>query len=605
MTSPNEIPSSDCSQPSIIESPGAESPEFVLETEKRLRDINLPARDYPSWRQSRLTDRLDESARLVGLRNNLISLIVYVIDAGKASASLDATLRSLLQQTYRNIEVLVVGGAIGNDHQAEDFASYRGLFFEPGVSHLDILRDLHADRLWRGDHLMFVMAGTMFDADTFMMLNAALNTAPGARVPDLMLCDHDRVTGAHEFSHPTFSPGWDPDLIQSQDYIETAFVASRGLIQRRRAQATSCANLHDWLRIVAQEEPHLAARHVTETLVHLPQADPAPPPPVVVAFSPPCAMPDLAVIIPNRNRPDLLAQCLRFMEFQNRFRTELVIVDNDSDDPAVPAMYAQLRERHGAKIVSMNQKFNFARMVNIGVAVSTSPMFLLLNNDVQITSPGLVEQMLAHALRPEVGVVGTKLLNADGSVQHGGMLLREGHAGVKTMLALHVLRGARRGDAGYLNALSSVRNYQAVTGALMASRREVFVQVGGFDEVHLPIEFNDVDYCLRVRKAGYRVLCLPLDGIFHFESSTRGTELSPEVARMRQAAMVCMAARWLEQFRHDPYRNPWVELGNVAQARFPWSDGREVYDDPGSATPDHASRSEARADIDRNLQCLN
>jgi GT2 family glycosyltransferase len=511
----------------------------------------------------------------------------------------------LLQQTYRNIEVLVVGGAIGNVHQAEDFASYRGLFFEPGLSHLDILRDLHADRLWRGDHLMFVVAGTMFDADTFMMLNAALNTAPGARVPDLMLCDHDRVTGAHEFSHPTFSPGWDPDLIQSQDYIETAFVASRGLIQRRRPQATSCANLHDWLRIVAQEEPHLAARHVTETLVHLPQADPAPPPPVVVAFSPPCAMPDLAVIIPNRNRPDLLAQCLRFMEFQNRFRTELVIVDNDSDDPAVPAMYAQLRERHGAKIVSMNQKFNFARMVNIGVAASTSPMFLLLNNDVQITSPGLVEQMLAHALRPEVGVVGTKLLNADGSVQHGGMLLREGHAGVKTMLALHVLRGARRGDAGYLNALSSVRNCQAVTGALMASRREVFVQVGGFDEVHLPIEFNDVDYCLRVRKAGYRVLCLPLDGIFHFESSTRGTELSPEVARMRQAAMVCMAARWLEQFRHDPYRNPWVELGNVAQARFPWSDGREVYDDPGSATPDHASRSEARADIDRNLQCLN
>ena len=221
LTSPNEIPSSDCSQPSIIESPGAESPEFVLETEKRLRDINLPARDYPSWRQSRLTDRLDESARLVGLRNNLISLIVYAIDAGKASARLDATLRSLLQQTYRNIEVLVVGGAIGNVHQAEDFASYRGLFFEPGLSHLDILRDLHADRLWRGDHLMFVVAGTMFDADTFMMLNAALNTAPGARVPDLMLCDHDRVTGAHEFSHPTFSPGWDPDLIQSQDYIET------------------------------------------------------------------------------------------------------------------------------------------------------------------------------------------------------------------------------------------------------------------------------------------------------------------------------------------------------------------------------------------------
>ncbi len=113
-------------------------------------------------------------------------------------------------------------------------------------------------------------------------------------------------------------------------------------------------------------------------------------------------------------------------------------------------------------------------------------------------------------------MVGTKLLYGDGSVQHGGMLLQEGHAGVQTMLPLHVLRGATRHDAGYLNALSSVRNYQAVTGALMASRREVFLQVGGFDEVHLPVEFNDVDYCLRVRKAGYRVLVPSLGRHFSF-----------------------------------------------------------------------------------------
>jgi len=309
-------------------------------------------------------------------------------------------------------------------------------------------------------------------------------------------------------------------------------------------------------------------------LVHIPQSDAVRRPPVPVAFRPPCALPDLAVIIPNRNRPDLLAQCLSFMEFPNQFRAELVIVDNDSDDPAIPAMYAQLRERHGAKIVSMKQRFNFARMVNLGVSASKSTTFVLLNNDVQITAPDVLEQMLAHALRLEVGVVGTKLLYGNGTVQHGGILLKEGHAGAQTMWALHVLRGAARYDAGYLNTLSSVRNYQAVTGALMASRREVFMQVGGFDEVHLPVEFNDVDYCLRVRKAGYRVLCLPLDGIFHFESSTRGAGLSPEVAQMRQAAMACMAGRWCEQFRHDPYRNPWAELGEVAQACFPWSSSK-------------------------------
>jgi O-antigen biosynthesis protein len=573
LTPPNGISPYDGPQPSIIERPDVGSTGSVSGTEERLRDVNLPARDYPAWRQLRQTERLDQSAQLIGRRNNLISLIVYVTDAGNPSARLDVTLRSVLQQTYRNIEVLVVGGSIGNADHAANFAIYRGLFFEPALSHLDILRDLRADTLWRGGHLMFAQAGTMFDADTFGMLNAALNTAVDARGPDLVLCDHDRITGAHEFSEPSFTPGWDPDLIQSHDYIETAFVASRALVQRRRPQTTSCASLHDWLRMIAQQESHLATHHVTEPLVHIPQLDAAPLPPVPVAFADPCAMPDLSVIVPNRNRAELLAQCLSFMKFPNRFRIELVIVDNASDDADVLSMYEQLRERNNAKIVSMNQKFNFAHMVNIGVAASTSPVLLLLNNDVQITLPGLLEQILAHALRPEVGVVGTKLLNADGSVQHGGMLLREGHAGVQTMLALHVLRGAERGDTGYLDALSSVRNYQAVTGALMASRREVFLEVGGFDEVYLPVELNDVDYCLRVRKAGYRVLCLPLDGIFHFESSTRGTELSPEVARMRQAAMACMAGRWREQFRHDPYRNPWVELGNVARARFSWSRG--------------------------------
>jgi GT2 family glycosyltransferase len=534
--------------------------------------MTVEARDYLSWQRIRVAQRLAEPGQLARQWNNLISVVVFGTGAADdASAHLDATLCSLLQQTFRNIEVLVVGGSPGEARHCESFASCRGLFFEPAVSPVDILRHDRADRLWRGSHVLFARAGTVFDADAFAVLNAALNTGSGRDAPDLLLCDHDRVTEAQEFSHPSFTPGWDPDLIQSQNYIDTAFLASRRLIQRRRAQAMSCAHLHDWLCLIAREEPDLATRHVTETLMHIPPHTALSGPSAPVPSPLPAGTPDLAVIIPNRNRPELLAQCLSFMAFPSRFRTELVIVDNASTDPAVLAMYARLRQRHCAKIVSMNQEFNFARMVNLGVTASTSAAFLLLNNDVKITAPGLVEQMLAHALRPEVGVVGSKLLNADGSVQHGGMLLQEGHAGAQTVLAPHVLRGAARGDSGYLHALSAVRNYQAVTGALMASRREVFLQAGGFDEVHLPIEFNDVDYCLRVRKAGYRVLCLPLDGIFHFESSTRGLELSPEVARMRRSAMAYMATRWSEQFRDDPYRNPWVELGNVARARFPWS----------------------------------
>jgi GT2 family glycosyltransferase len=535
------------------------------------RSLKLAVRDYLSWRQLRQAQRLKEPIHQAGQWNHLLSIVVFDRSEADTSPSVFSTLRSLLQQTFRNIEVLVVGGHNGNVPNSEDFAGYRGLFYEPALSHLDILRDSRADRLWRGSHLIFAPAGALFDSDAIAQLNAALNAGPGGDGTDLVLFDHDRVTGSDEFFQPSFTPGWDPDLIQSLDYIETAFVASRALIQRHRARTTSCASLHDWLRMISEQESQLVTRHVTETLVHIPQLDAPSLSTVPEAYALPPAVPDLAVIIPNRNRPELLAQCLSFMELPNRFQIELVVVDNASDDPATLAMYGRLRERNGAKIVAMNQQFNFSRMVNLGVAASTSETFLLLNNDVQITAPGLVEQILAHALRPEVGVVGSKLLYGDGSVQHGGILLKEGHAGVQTMLALHVLRGASRYDDGYLNALSSVRNCQAVTGALMASRREVFMQVGGFDEVRLPVEFNDVDYCLRVRRAGYRVLCLPLDGIFHFESSTRGLNLLPEVARMRQAAMACMGERWRREFRHDPYRNPWVELGNSPEACFPWS----------------------------------
>src|SRR4029077_18183612 len=158
--------------------------------------------------------------------------------------------------------------------------------------------------------------------------------------------------------------------------------------------------------------------------------------------------------------------------FPNRFRPELVIVDNGSDEPAVDTVYGDLRARHGARIVSMNQPFNFSSMVNLGVAATSAEVVLLLNNDVEVTAPGLLEQMLASALRPEVGVVGSRLLYPDGTVQHAGMLLRPDPADADRVRAQHVLRGAPRTADGYLYRLRTVRNYQSVTGALMATRRE-------------------------------------------------------------------------------------------------------------------------------------
>jgi len=248
-------------------------------------------------------------------------------------------------------------------------------------------------------------------------------------------------------------------------------------------------------------------------------------------------------------------------------------VDNASDEAAVHALYRDVAARHGVRVVPMNQTFNYSRMVNLGVAATRAEVVLLLNNDVEITAPDLLEQIAAHAARPEVGVVGSRLLYPDGTVQHAGMLLRPGSSHDHPVRAEHVLRGAPGSADGYLYRLRTIRNYQCVTGALQAMRREVFDRVGGYDEVELPVEFGDVDFCLRVRAAGWRVIALPLDGIVHRESSTRGTASPPAVIAMRTAAMKVLAARWPEALARDPFRNPWVDVGETPEARFPWSAG--------------------------------
>ena len=528
-------------------------------------------KSYSEWQRGRLADRLAVATEPFALWNHLITVVIFG-ESGEAKA-LAATLASLRLQSYRNIELLVVGLPCDPLADASDFTGLRGLFFEPKLNALDILASDAADRLWRGSYLMFVRAGTEFAADAFSQLNIALNPPPGGASPELVICDHDRLSAAGELVEPSFVPGWDPDFILTFDYIGSAFLASRSLVMAQRG-ASRPGSLHQWLCGIARGVRQPTTRHVAEPLLHVPAGAP-PLVPAVTTMALPWVhateMPGMAIVIPNRNRPDLLKRCLGFLEFANGFRPELIIVDNDSDDSAVGALYDDLRVRYGARIVEMNQPFNYSRMVNVGVAASSADVVLLLNNDVEITAPGALEQVLAHALRPEVGVVGAVLAYPDGTVQHAGMLLQPGPTREHAVLAQHVLRGARRSGESYLHLLRTVRNYQCVTGALQATRREVFDQAGGFDEISLPIEYSDVDFCLKVRRAGWRVIALSLDGVIHAESATRGRESPPHVLRMRYASIATMARRWPEAIANDPFRNPRVEMGDIPQVRFPWS----------------------------------
>jgi GT2 family glycosyltransferase len=524
--------------------------------------------NYPEWQRARLAQRL--AAAKPAVWNHFFTVVLFADDAD-AGAALAATLASLHRQTYRNIEVLIAGAAADLPPELADFGSHRGLFVEAALDPLDLLASPAADPLWRGSHLTFARAGTEFAPDAFALFNAALDPGDDVPAPDLIVCDHDRLDGAGDVTAPSLVPGWDPDFICEFDYLETAFAASRALIVAQRAERP--ASLHDWLCAIARRPRQPVTRHVAEPLVHMPANAPRPilrptQPAVLPARG---DLPALAIVIPNRNKPELLEQCLSFLKFENGFRPELVIVDNASDEAAVRTLYRDLRARYGAHIVQMDRSFNFSCMINAGVAAARAEILLLLNNDVEITAPGLVETAIAHAMRPEVGVVGSRLLYPDNTVQHAGMVLRPGPTEETRVRSEHVLRGAPAAADGYLYQLRTIRNYQCVTGALHVMRRDVFDRLGGFDEVAFPVEFGDVDFCLRARRAGYRVIALPLAGVIHHESSTRGRDSPPDVVAMRTAAMKVIAERWPTAVADDPCRNPWVEAGEVPEARFPWS----------------------------------
>jgi glycosyl transferase family 2 len=336
---------------------------------------------------------------------------VIFADGREGTTGFSATLASLHRQIYRNVEVLIAGAAPGLPPELADFSGHRGLFVEPGLHPLDLLTLPAADRLWRGSHLTFARAGTEFAPDALALFNAALDRSDDAPAPDLIVCDHDRLDDAGEVTAPSLVPGWDPDFICEFDYLETAFAASRALVAAQRAERPG--SLYDWLCRIARRPRQPVSRHVAEPLVHMPASVPRP----VLRPARPLhlplrggELPALAIVIPSRNSSQLLERCVRFLNFENRFRPELVVVDNASEEAAVRALYRDLTARHGARVVQMDRSFNFSSMINTGVAASRSDLLLLLNNDVEITAPGLLETAMAHAMRPEVGVVGSRLM---------------------------------------------------------------------------------------------------------------------------------------------------------------------------------------------------
>jgi GT2 family glycosyltransferase len=229
---------------------------------------------------------------------------------------------------------------------------------------------------------------------------------------------------------------------------------------------------------------------------------------------------------------------------------EVLIVDNGSSDPDSLRIFGEWlqREPERVKLIPYDVPFNFSRINNYAAEQASGEYLLFLNNDTEVVTEDWIEAMLEQAQRPSIGAVGAKLLYPDNTVQHAGVIV--GLGGV----AGHSHKYFGTDEPGYFYTLQTVNNFSAVTAACCMIRRDVFEEVGGFDE-GLAIAFNDVDLCLRIRAAGYRIVYLPHVVLYHHESKSRGHEDTPEkLARFLREQQV-MHERWKSDTLPDPYYN--------------------------------------------------
>jgi GT2 family glycosyltransferase/trans-aconitate methyltransferase len=268
--------------------------------------------------------------------------------------------------------------------------------------------------------------------------------------------------------------------------------------------------------------------------------------------------PLVSIIVPTKNRLDLLRNCLTsLIEITGYSRCEILVVDNGSDDPDTLAYLQSLRElgSDSLRVLDYPGAFNFSAMNNRAAEVARGDYLLLLNNDTVVLHADWLEEMLGYAQRSDVGAVGARLLYPDGSIQHAGVVL-----GLGGVASNHPWQKAAADDPGYFGRLQLPQDYTVLTAACLLTRKAVYDSMGGLDEERFQVNFNDVDYCLKLRERGLKVVWTPYATLHHVESVSQADSAVERVAmdekrRRLFREVETITGKWRSWFANDPAYN--------------------------------------------------
>lgn len=266
--------------------------------------------------------------------------------------------------------------------------------------------------------------------------------------------------------------------------------------------------------------------------------------------------PLISILIPNCDHVEDLRKCLTSIFEKTTYPNyEIIVVENNSKTREIFDYYGEVcAQRSNVRVVHWDGPFNYPDINNFAVGFARGEHLLLLNNDVEVIAPDWIQEMLMYSQRSDVGAVGAKLYYPNDTLQHGGVIL--GIGGV----AGHSHKGADRYSYGHIGRLITAQNYSVVTAACMMLRRSVFEEVGGLNPT-FAVAFNDVDLCMRIRKAGYLIVWTPFAELYHYESKSRGKEDTPEKrARFERESDIFKELWAAELAAGDPYYNPNLTL---------------------------------------------
>lgn len=458
--------------------------------------------------------------------------------------------------------------------------------------------------LARGEWIVLIDHDDRLAPEALYEIAAAADANPTAQV---IYSDEDKIDERGRRSNPYFKPDLDPELLLAQNMVNHLGAYRRDLLEKiggfrlglegsqdhdlvlrclgevgADAFVHIPALLYQWRRTAAPSSfsqssldrcteasrravaDHLAGRGIAADVVPTPLA------PVWnrVIYHLPSPAPLVSVIVPTRDRAEFLGPCIRGVLDRTDYPAiEILIVDNDSVEPATGALFGSFAADPRVRILHRPGPFNYPALNNGAVQEARGEILLLLNNDTLVIEPGWLTELVSHAARPGIGAVGAKLLYADRTIQHAGVLLGMG-IGTDTV-ADHYGHGAAENDPGPFGWLSLTRSVSAVTAACLAVKRGDYLAVGGMDEANLRVAYNDVDFCLRLRATGLRNIFTPHARMLHFESKSRGYEDTPEKQARFVSEIRFMRAKWGAALESDPFWNPNLSLVDARHSIAP------------------------------------